>query len=172
MTRGKRGRKPGGEYEVGYGRPPEASRFRPGQSGNPKGRPKRSRNLKTELEEAVRARIALAIDGERQMTTKLRAAVEVLLAKALRGDVRAIGAVFDLMARYDGSRPESYEAGYQAAMQEVAESKEREWGGKSAVEVLEERLNKIRERMADDPEFGLDPSSESDGHPDPKAGKT
>ena len=27
-------------YEVGWGRPPQASRWRPGQSGNPKGRPK------------------------------------------------------------------------------------------------------------------------------------
>ena len=31
-------------YEVGYGRPPSATRFQPGQSGNPKGRPKGTRN--------------------------------------------------------------------------------------------------------------------------------
>jgi RNase P/RNase MRP subunit p29 len=31
-------------YEVGYGKPPAAGRFRPGQSGNPRGRPKGSRN--------------------------------------------------------------------------------------------------------------------------------
>lgn len=30
-----------GSYEVGYRRPPKASQFRPGSSGNPKGRPKR-----------------------------------------------------------------------------------------------------------------------------------
>ncbi len=30
-------------YEVGYGRPPVASRFQPGQCGNPKGRPARRR---------------------------------------------------------------------------------------------------------------------------------
>ena len=33
-------------YEVGYGRPPIESRFQPGQSGNPKGRQKRKRNLR------------------------------------------------------------------------------------------------------------------------------
>ncbi len=34
------------DYEVGYCRPPLATRFRPGQSGNPRGRPKGSRNLR------------------------------------------------------------------------------------------------------------------------------
>ena len=37
------------EYSVGYGRAPLHSRFKPGQSGNAKGRPKDSRNVKTEL---------------------------------------------------------------------------------------------------------------------------
>src|SRR5205807_1912426 len=32
------------EYDVGFGKPPKASRFRAGQSGNPLGRPKRSEN--------------------------------------------------------------------------------------------------------------------------------
>ena len=31
-------------YEVGYGKPPEASKFKKGKSGNPKGRPKGARN--------------------------------------------------------------------------------------------------------------------------------
>jgi hypothetical protein len=30
-------------YGVGYGKPPKASQFSPGQSGNPKGRPKGAR---------------------------------------------------------------------------------------------------------------------------------
>ena len=34
----------GSGYEVGYGKPPKHSRFRPGKSGNPKGRPKGSKN--------------------------------------------------------------------------------------------------------------------------------
>ena len=34
-------------YEVGYGKPPDETQFQPGQSGNPGGRPKGSRNRKT-----------------------------------------------------------------------------------------------------------------------------
>ena len=37
--------------EVGYGKPPAESRFKPGQSGNPGGRPKGSRNRKTSPEQ-------------------------------------------------------------------------------------------------------------------------
>ena len=45
------GKDPTIPYEVGYGRPPIESRFQPGQSGNPKGRRKRQRNLKTVVQE-------------------------------------------------------------------------------------------------------------------------
>src|SRR4051812_111432 len=37
-------------YAVGYGRPPVQTRFRPGQSGNRRGRPKGARNLASELQ--------------------------------------------------------------------------------------------------------------------------
>lgn len=36
-------------YDVGYGKPPVATRFKQGQSGNPKGRPKGAKNKRSAL---------------------------------------------------------------------------------------------------------------------------
>ena len=44
---------------VGYGQPPVASRFKPGTSGNPKGRPRGAKNLKTLIREAMIASIPI-----------------------------------------------------------------------------------------------------------------
>src|SRR5207244_10457945 len=50
-------------YEVGYGRPPQHSRFKPGQSGNIKGRPKGSKSLKAILEEALSSSVTITENG-------------------------------------------------------------------------------------------------------------
>lgn len=45
--------------EVGYGKPPRAHQFKSGQSGNPKGRPKGSKNESTILKEVLSEKISL-----------------------------------------------------------------------------------------------------------------
>lgn len=57
------------DYEVGHGRPPVATRFKPGQSGNPKGRPKASKNLSTLAREKLQAKVSVRENGrERRMS--------------------------------------------------------------------------------------------------------
>ena len=61
-----------GTYSVGYGRPPEETRFKPGQSGNPKGRPKGSKNLRTLFAEELRRSVTLKENGKTRRVPKPR----------------------------------------------------------------------------------------------------
>lgn len=79
-----------GAGEVGYGRPPRANQFKPGQSGNPKGRPKGSLNVASVLARTLREKLVINEGGRRREITKLEAAVMQLANKAASGDARAI----------------------------------------------------------------------------------
>lgn len=78
------------EYAVGYGRPPKETQFKPGQSGNPKGRPKHTRNFKTDLREELDSMIRVQEGGRDLVISKQRALVKRHIELALNGDIRAI----------------------------------------------------------------------------------
>jgi len=92
------------DYPVGYGKPPKHTQFKPGQSGNPKGRPKGIRNLNTDLEEELSLEILVTEGGQQQQTTKQRALLKSLFAKALNGDVRASGVLINLILGLEQTR--------------------------------------------------------------------
>jgi hypothetical protein len=77
--------------------PPENSRFRPGKSGNPGGRPKGSKNLSTILMEAARAPVTATINGKPRRISKIQATVMQLATKAAAGDRAAIAKFLDLI---------------------------------------------------------------------------
>jgi hypothetical protein len=88
-----------GEYEVGFKRPPVHTRFRKGESGNRKGRPKSTKNLKTDLNEELREKVTLK-DGDRtRKISKQRAIVKTLVNKTLKGDARAASTLINLVCR-------------------------------------------------------------------------
>jgi hypothetical protein len=86
-------------YKVGYGKPPKASQFKRGKSGNPKGRPKGSLKLATDLAAELGEWITVREDGRTRRVSKQRALIKSLMAKALQGDVRANAAILALYAR-------------------------------------------------------------------------
>jgi len=87
---------------VGYGRPPAGSRFKPGKSGNPKGRPKGSRNFRTDLMETLKAPIHVKENGNLRKLSTQQAALFRLREKALKGDSRSLNRLLDLAAHYNG----------------------------------------------------------------------
>ena len=86
------------DYEVGFGKPPAGTRFKKGQSGNPKGRPKGTLNMATVLARTLREKVVINENGQRKVITKLEAAVKQLVNKAASGDLRALRHLADLVA--------------------------------------------------------------------------
>jgi hypothetical protein len=82
-------------YKV-YGRPPIATRFTAGRSGNPKGRPKGSRNAETTARDALERTIAVGRKGTQRKKTVREIAYERLGEKALAGDIKALNFLLSL----------------------------------------------------------------------------
>jgi len=102
-----------GSYEVGYKKPPKQTQFKKGQSGNPKGRKKGSKNnrfkdlpynLPLEMyrnairEEAYRG-IPVNENGEQILIPMHQAILRSINLKAAKGDVRAQRLATDLIER-------------------------------------------------------------------------
>jgi hypothetical protein len=95
------------DYKVGYGRPPESSRFGKGQSGNPKGRPKGSKNLSTLLDDALNESVVVSEHGKRKRITKRQAMLKQLVNKAASGNHRAIQLLLSEMRLVEGREQDS-----------------------------------------------------------------
>lgn len=86
------------DYEVGYGKPPKASQFRKGVSGNPRGRPRGALNRRTILNRALREKVVITENGKRKRVTKHEAIYKQLVNKGVGGDLKAIIEVSKLTA--------------------------------------------------------------------------
>jgi hypothetical protein len=86
-----------GDGVVGYKQPPRHTRFRPGRSGNPAGRPKR----RLSFWDALLTELATAMPGQDpgQVQSKLQALVKTLVDSAITGNARAQSLVVGALAR-------------------------------------------------------------------------
>lgn len=74
------------DHQARYRQPPKAFRFKPGQSGNPSGRPKATKRLFTELEAALSAPVTIKVGSRKRRVSKLQAMVKSLADRAASGD--------------------------------------------------------------------------------------
>ena len=87
---------------VGYGRPPKHTQFRPGRSGNPRGRPRGVVNIATVLQRTLLEPVVVNEGGRRRTITKFEAAVKQLTNKAAAGDPHVIKLLLDLVRVVEG----------------------------------------------------------------------
>jgi hypothetical protein len=94
------------DYDVGYRRPPKATRFTAGKSGNPKGRPKGSRSIGAILQTIIRQKISVTENGKTRRMSALEVMFRRLVNDAMRSDARALKLLLSLVDRY-GDSPEA-----------------------------------------------------------------
>jgi hypothetical protein len=91
-----------GNYDVGYRKPPHHSRFKRGQSGNPKGRPRESKNWDTLIDKELNARVAVHKDGRRKKISKREAIATQIVNQAVSGNLRFALELLDRQQRTKG----------------------------------------------------------------------
>ena len=89
------------DYEIGRGKPPRHAGFQKGRSGNPKGRPKGSKNLATLLNQALDEKVYVTEDGVRRRVTKRELVIKQLVNKSATADLRAIKQLTDIVERVE-----------------------------------------------------------------------
>lgn len=86
------------DYPVGYGKPPLHSRFKPGQSGNPRARPKADQDFGKLFSEALNDTVTVTTEnGKRRKITKREAFVRQLVDRAAQGEPKAMAKLLRLM---------------------------------------------------------------------------
>ena len=88
------------DYAVGYGRPPKASQFAAGKSGNPKGRPKGSRSVGAVLQDIIQQKIVVTENGKTRRIPALEVMLRRLANDAMRSDAGAMKLLLSLIDRY------------------------------------------------------------------------
>jgi hypothetical protein len=93
------------DYRVGYRKPPVANQFKPGQSGNPKGRPKSSVSLAGILGKVLYEKISLTENGRLKDLVAIEGMLKVTRSRAFKGDIRATRFLIGLAEKHKVEQP-------------------------------------------------------------------
>ena len=91
---------PKGAYANGYGKPPAAHRFQPGQSGNPRGRPRKVASFGEAITKMLASSTTTVINGRRRRKTMIEVAVIRVQKDMATGSMRALERWIPLIERF------------------------------------------------------------------------
>lgn len=91
------------DYEIGYRKPPRHSQFKPGRSGNPKGRPKAAKGLQSIVRDTLTQKVAVRTATGTKKISKIEAVLQKTLEQAMKGNPRALA---ELLKLYSNAVPE------------------------------------------------------------------
>ncbi|MES0824809.1 DUF5681 domain-containing protein [Ruegeria sp. SCP11] len=97
------------DYEVGYGKPPKATQFKKGRSGNPKGRPKGAKGVNANLKRELEAKITVREGTHEARISKAEAIAKRFTAGALKGDTKLMMALLKVDADLFGGTDDGSE---------------------------------------------------------------
>ena len=85
------------DYEVGYRKPPKETQWKPGQSGNPNGRPKKIKEFDKLFERELSETLRFEEGGQMRILSKRELIIKTTVNTALKGDRGALKLVLGLM---------------------------------------------------------------------------
>lgn len=85
------------DYEVGYGRPPKSTQFKPGQSGNPNGRKRKPKSVQAQMQKVVSRKVQINEGGVVKRLPLQDVIFRTIANKAAKGDLNAAKFVFSLL---------------------------------------------------------------------------
>jgi Family of unknown function (DUF5681) len=122
-------------YAVGYKKPPKHGQFRPGETGNPAGRTKGVRNLKTDVKRTLRVPVKVNEGGRSRKISTQAGMLMVLREKALKGDARALDRLVELANRFNNEPGSDVARTVPADDREILAAYAAEIGGSTATSV-------------------------------------
>ena len=111
-------------------KPPHHTRFKPGQSGNPKGRPRGSVNFRTLIERELRKTVVITENGRQKRLAKNEVIIRRLAHDGIKGEYRAIELLMKLLGPTQANDSEN-------------PTEEFAMPGKDALKAIAKRLNKM-----------------------------
>jgi hypothetical protein len=91
--------------EIGFGKPPKHTQFRKGQSGNPKGRPKGSKNISVRFRKILEEKVIVKTKGGTRSMAMFDALLMQLVNKAMSGDMKSLQEVIRLIEKLQEQEP-------------------------------------------------------------------